>query len=421
MDPRTSDELRTIRRELAGLRTELGGTAVHIGVSGGGVEGRIIYAQVNEASGVSSGDPTFNVDNARKVVGAIPPGGTAIAQNQYGQTYAPDEWVFLFYDPAADQWLTERGGGTSGSQVVYFELTDNMAYGDFAQLAKPVDSDGNLDTGAADFWVVDEKNRYFGYSQYTDGDSEAETWTGYRGHALRFIDDYSGGKPGFWIISMEGPADFIIADLAEDLGETNPDEALFDWVGNQDVSGDPFSMRRPILEGDHTSSAFDDLGVADGALSGERWILKWSKTGEYYIFWRKCGSVTSVDGWGLLISTIPAVTITTTGASAGTWGSQASAVVLLDVDDTGFTPRLDDDGNAITITGLNCSKTALRGSSTEQIVVWGKIISAGGEPTHFLIPNWDLRSLPGFNSANDQAPYHESGDSDFKLDGEACP
>ncbi len=235
--------------------------------------GNVIYAQVVGA--VTSGDPTFTFDNAVAVVGSIPSGGTGTAQNQYAQTYSDNDWVFLFQEKSSDQWLTERGG-TSGSQVVYFELTENKSYGDASKLAKPVLPDGTMDSGADAFHVVDDKNQFYGRAAEGGAD-------GYRGFGLRQWDDYSEGVPGFRIITMEGPALELIATLDEDLASPTDctlaeDPAVFGLAQRGRIPA-PVSMV--------DVQVYDDIGVAAGAKSGEKWIVRWNEADERYCFWRK--------------------------------------------------------------------------------------------------------------------------------------
>lgn len=236
----------------------------------GGDTGNVIYAQVVGA--VGTGTPTFTFDNAIAVVGTVPTGGTGTAQNQYAQEYVDNEWVFLFQEKTSDQWLTERGG-TSGSQVVYFELTENKSYGDASKLAKPVLADGTLDTGADAFHVVDDTNQFYGRAAESGAD-------GYRGFALRFTDDYSEGVPGFRIITMEGPAQFLVVTLDEELD--SPTDCTY--------AEDPMKFglaqrgRTPAAVGGVDVKVYDDLGMASGAKSGEKWIITWNEFDEQYCF-----------------------------------------------------------------------------------------------------------------------------------------
>lgn len=271
-DTQTKDRLNVVERELSAMRTEMARVPVRLGKVKADT-GNVIYAQVVGA--VGTGTPTFTFDNAVAVVGSVPTGGTGTAQNQYAQEYVDNDWVFLFQEKSSDQWLTERGG-TSGSQVVYFELTENKSYGDAAKLAKPVLADGTMDSGADAFHVVDDKNQFYGRAA-EDGQD------GYRGFALRFTDDYSEGVPGFRIITMEGPAQFLVVTLDEDLA--SPTDCTY--AEDPAVFGLAFRGRTPAPVGAVDVQVYDDLGAASGAESGEKWIVTWNEDDERYCFWRK--------------------------------------------------------------------------------------------------------------------------------------
>lgn len=272
-DTQTNDRLRDLERRLTAAEIQAARTPVRLGKVGPSNSGNVIYAQV--VGTVTSGTPTFTFDNAVAVVGSVPSGGTGTAQNQYAQEYVDNEWVFLFQEKSSAQWLTERGG-TSGSQVVYFELTENKSYGDAAKLAKPVLPDGTMDSGADAFHVVDGENLFYGRAAENGQD-------GYRGMALRFTDDYSEGVPGFHIIRLEGPAQFLIVTLDENLA--SPTDCSF--AEDPAVFGLAFRGRTPAPVEAVDVQVYDDLGVASGAESGEKWIVTWNEDDERYCFWRR--------------------------------------------------------------------------------------------------------------------------------------
>lgn len=290
---------------------------------GGGGGGRIIYAQVNEASGVGSGDTTFAFDNAIALVGSIPTGGTGTAENQYAQTYANNEWVILSQRKDNQQWLTERGG-TAGSALVHFELTEDMAYADTSKLAKPVNDDGTLDTGATAFNVVDMRavdtagdfGQFYGKAGYTDADGGAVVWSGYQGVGLRFADNWNEtGLPGYKIITLEDPMDFWIGTCAESLTSGHA-KATYDT--SLDVSGGPFSGRRPPLLADSRVTVYDDLNIKP--TPGKKYWIKWDKKAAHYIYDRKVSTATEAAGPGfcLTTSTIDARTWSTPTLTPGT-------------------------------------------------------------------------------------------------------
>jgi hypothetical protein len=291
MDKRTDNRLRDLERGVQELRTDASRRPVRDAKMKGGSSGNVIYAQVNEGSGVSSGDPTFSFDNAVALVGSIPAGGTGTAQNQYAQAYANDEWVILHQRKDNEQWLTELAGGTSGSQVIHFELTEDMGYADLAKLAKPVNDDGTLDSGADAFYVVDMRavdtggdfGEFYGRTTYTDADTGAVVWSGYQGYAVRFTDDWDEtGSPGYKIITMDQPADFWIGTVAESL-TGSPLAAKATYDDTIDPSGSPFSGRRPPMLADSRVTVYDDLNLKP--VAGEKWVIKWDKINERYVYW----------------------------------------------------------------------------------------------------------------------------------------
>lgn len=253
--------------------------------------GNVLYAQVNEASGVTPGDATFTFDNAIAIVGNMPTGTSGTAQNQYLQAYANDEWVLLFEAQLTGQWLTERGG-LAGSQVVYFELTQNKSYGDAAKLAKPVLIDGSLDTGADAFHVVDDQHQFYGK-------------IGYRGFAVRYTDEYSEDVPGYRIITMEGPAHLMVVALSTSYSGSG---TTCTPVGST-IYGKPFRGERLPPTGDVT--VYDDLSVAYAASIGDKWLIAFDEIDEHYIF------VAALDklklrykGTGTLTPATPSITFT---------------------------------------------------------------------------------------------------------------
>lgn len=366
----------------------------------GGDSGNVIYAQAVGA--VTSGDPTFTFDNAIAIVGSIPTGGTGTAQNQYAQSFSDNDWVLLFQEKSSDQWLTERGG-ESGSQVVYFEITEHKVYGDAAVLAKPVLADGTMDAGADEFYVVDEKNMYYGRAAESGAD-------GYRGFGLRYTDDYSEGVPGFRIISMQGPAQWLIVDLDAAYSGSGTDcNVLADqpW-------GRPF--RGQQLPPTGVVEVQDDLSVAASAAIGDKWLVAWDEAEEHYIF------VLPLEPFdriviGMVTATIGAATMDGTAITC-TPGITTSAVTKLQWDGA----DLEADGSAIH--GVNFSKTALRASTAEPLIVTGVIKKDIPDVAEaFVVYSvYDLRMLPSYTAANDQSIGHDAaGGIEWQDDTSDCP
>lgn len=359
--------------------------------SGGG-SGNIIYAQV--VGTVTSGTPTFTFDNAVAIVGSVPSGGTGTAQNQYAQEYVDNDYVILSQRKDNDQWLTERGG-TSGSQVVYFELTQNKSYGDAAKLAKPVLADGTMDSGADAFHVVDDQNQFYGRAAESGAD-------GYRGFALRFNDDYSEGVPGFRIITMEGPAQWLVVDLDVAYSGSGTDCNV---LGDQPW-GRPF--RNSQLPPSGVVEVQDDLSVASSAQIGDKWLVAWDEADEHYIFVLPITPPSLGLVIGMVTATIGAATMDGSAITC-TPGITTSAVTKLQWDDA----DLIADGSAIH--GVNFSKTALRASTAEPLIVVGAIKTDIPDIAEaFIVYSvYDLRMLPGFDGSKKQVATQDNGPSEW--------
>lgn len=275
--------------------------------------GTIFEARVSELTGVLPADATFSFDAIRRIIGTPPrevvmDGSEPVlddgelvydvsgtAENR-SRTLEYGQWVVLFTRRDTGVHFVENGPGETSTTIRYFELHEDKAYTDAAKLAYPVDAEGNKDTDADPFYVVDDpdadgRGLFWGLAEYTDGDSEAAEWAGYRGHALLFTLDYnSTGIPGYRIIAMEGPAETVVVELDEDVGATTPGEVGVNFSGAQDMAGGPFQQRRPQFTGGGASpnfTAFDDSEIGPGAKSGEKWEVRWDRLAEYYVLWRK--------------------------------------------------------------------------------------------------------------------------------------
>jgi hypothetical protein len=275
---------------------------------GGGGDGHAIYAQV--VSSVSSGDPTGLFENAVSLDGSIPSGGTGTFQNQYGQVYTAGDWVQLHQRKDNQQWISERGG-TAGSLVQPFGLTQAMGYADIAKLAKPLLPDGTLNAAASAFYVVDFRalatsgafGQFYGRVGHTDADTAAVVWDEFRGEAVKFTDDWDEtGIPGYRIVTMEQPADFWIGTCAESLSGS-PLAAKATYDDTIDPSGSPYSGRRPVMLADSRVTVYDTLDLEPE--SGDKWVIKWDRIEERYVYWRPV--VPSEGGGGALFLTTSAV------------------------------------------------------------------------------------------------------------------
>jgi hypothetical protein len=118
-----------------------------------------------------------------------------------------------------------------------------------------------------------------------------------------------------------------------------------------------------------------------------------------------------VHGFALIWKDIPGAVIAGSGASNGVWGSMEDAAILVDITSTGWSVRLDEDENAITVIGLWRGTQEFRASSTEQVLVSGwEITDPDTEQeeeeytgvTHFLIDSEvDARMFPTYDFTKD--------------------
>ncbi len=170
---------------------------------------------------VSSVDATFSVDSVDPVFGSDPRSDTASAtetvtfNNTFSQDYVDNDKIIGFRRKDTGNFETDKSGAETTTDVIHFELTQNMALAEIAKLAKPVDANGNVITGAAAFYVLDFARERVGKAPYTDFDTTAHK--GYQGTALKVTDDYnSTGLFGYVIVGMERPTPFLMVAVVDD-------------------------------------------------------------------------------------------------------------------------------------------------------------------------------------------------------------
>lgn len=194
-------------------------------------------------------------------------------------TMESGEERLAFWRPAPQRWEVcplgeegEPGPPGDGDELERFVLTASKNITDVSASA--------VIAGTADEIRVVEPDsshpRYRGYGPYTDPEYGSEL--GYSGIGLKFTANYSGsGFPGYYIITMEGQARFIVGKC----------------VTNKD-SGDSFALvtldfdlgkywgafpnnRRPahgVLEGGGTGGAdLPVIQVYHPTLAADQWVL----------------------------------------------------------------------------------------------------------------------------------------------------
>lgn len=393
---------RVVRQHLGGKRSGRPVSTRRTPRLSGGGQGNLIYAQV--VGSVGSGDPTFSFDNAIAFVGRAPTGGTGTAQNNYAETLADNDWVWLAQRRDNDQWYLDRAAGSSGSQVVYFTLTEDKAL---------ADDDALADVGGSTIYVVDEDNRYVGK-------------TGYKGTAFKFEDDHaSSGHPGYRIIEMETPAAWLVVELYENVSGGSAQC----YVADPGVYGLPHAGKPPVLTEDKLE-VYDDLEntPAADAVTGDYWVARYDADADHYIFWLPFtppAEATNPIRHALLLSVVSAATLTGTGTSreltpgsvSGAASGETGALLLKWttkwVVDTAY-----GDGGYVTV--KNSELQDVRGSATDPVPIAGELVGTGESAVLRILP-FDLSAKKSFDLTKDQSLGHDASGRALWQDDTECP
>lgn len=252
---------------------------------------------IGEYGGPDSGPKVIRVRGV-----ASTPSDVNVRLRWAGGAYAATAEVIVFYEPTsitpktlavgAEAWVIwrpsanryeELSSTAAPEQIVWAELTEDKAYADVAKLAKPVLANGTLDSGADDFYLIDQEGRYWGLAAFDDTANGGGVQKGYRFHGVRISDDWaSSGKPGFRIIDGEDPDDIILVTI-DSL--TTGSEYACTYSG--ELPGGPDSARRPRYTQASTGlPVFDDFALVPAFTTGDPWIAKWVKEDAHYAFWR---------------------------------------------------------------------------------------------------------------------------------------
>lgn len=193
MDTRTADHLRSHDRSIAELQSRVPRLPIREGKVRT-LKGRIIRVLVNEPGGVTGADSVVAWDGPLAIVGPEPSETGSFDNSIYQQSYADNDVVFLFWNFDAEQWEPERGG-TAGSRVFRFETTAAKDWDDATVAGVLLDA-ANDPVGDP----ITLTDRSPAKHQALDGS---------RGWCL--LD----GEDDYWILSIDSPARWIEAPLAE--------------------------------------------------------------------------------------------------------------------------------------------------------------------------------------------------------------
>jgi len=141
------------------------------------------------------------------------------------------------------------------------------------------------------------------------------------------------------------------------------------------------------------------------------------------------GAGSVAGGMAMLTGGVPAAAMDGAAVTATPGRAVGAAKILRweqDNDGNIIEPPVSLEDAGVTKDAYNFSKTTIRASSTEPVLVTG-ITKKIGDSEVFVITNvMDFRALPGYAEgtaavvADTQIPHHIGGSEDFKLDAEEC-
>ena len=233
-------------------------------------------------SSVADTDDTFTLVVTEVIFGQES-AATVTVKNSFDEAFDAGDKLTVFKRQADGDYEPDRATAGTGSQIIHYELTQDMALADTAKLAKPVLANGTMDSGADAFYVVDQATQFMGKAAYTDS---IGTFNGYRGYGLKFTDDWnSTGVPGYRIMSQEGPMLLIAVTLGED-GQTSGTTTVLPLGDNgQEIYGNPFRGRYPAADsGTGAFECHDDYTLIEHAKQGDKWLVAYDEVEGYYNF-----------------------------------------------------------------------------------------------------------------------------------------
>lgn len=394
-------------------------------------------------SAVLDTDATFTLVVTEVIFGQES-AATVTVKNSFEEAFDAGDKLTVFKRQADGDYEPDRATAGTGSQVIHYELTQDMALADTARLAKPVLANGTIDSGADAFYVVDQKQQFMGKAAFTDAIGAK---TGYRGYAVRFSDSYLGGLPGYRIISQEGPMLILAVVLSEDYQESPGTTTVAPLNADaQKQYGNPFRGRYPYADsGTGAFEVHDPYVIAKGSKQSDKWFVIYDEVNDRYNFFtpfykqnyirirgKLKGSAVTRSSTTFIIDNVEAVIGKSPAASSATEITvQVPPNAKVDIP-SGYTEWIyaqwNDKLGSDDVSHWDCGDAAnhylhMRGhvgfstsefrlltveGNTEADMKWLSIAAA-------------LKELTGYTHANNQSVLHDANvDPQWKDDG-ACP
>jgi hypothetical protein len=408
----------------------------------GAAPGTMLFCTITSAV-TSPNNFTVTSTNYRVVYGEETRDSITVI-NTFAEDFSPGDKITVFKRDTDNNYEPDRASAGTGSQLIHYELVENMTLADTEALAKPVLANGTIDSAADSFYVVDQVQQFMGKAAFTDS---IGTKKGYRGYALFLSDSYLGGIPGYRIISQEGPMLHIAVTLSEDYQESPGTTTVTPLEDNDKLRyGNPFRGRYPAADsGTGAFEVYDPRNIAKGAKSGSKWIVAYNEVADQYDFLfplnakrysrirgKLKGSAVTRSSTTFIIDNVEAVEGDSPAASAATEITiNVPPNAKVDIP-SGYTEWIyaqwNDQLGTTETNSWDCGDGAnhylhMRGhvgfstsefrlltveGNTEADMKWLSIAAA-------------LKELTGYTHANNQSVLHDSNtDPQWKDDG-ACP
>lgn len=423
MTPQDNRRIENIERDIDDLRIRTNRMPVRE-AKVNSVTGNVIYAQVNEATGVATGDATFSFDNAVAEVGSIPTDGTGTAQNQYGQEYADNEWVHLFQRKDNGQWQTERGG-SAGTTLRRFSATSAKDW-DGANCDGTLLDGSDTPTGSAIKLV--ERAPY-----------KHEVLVGSRGWC--FYSETVEGVDHYFILVVDSPARWIEGPISEEWELTDAsvrltvDEESVHWWGASPNHMDPVTYNHDFGTGGSDIRAVvdihDTIGIRTTLLPVHTYIhATWDEKREKWVLTSIRQTPAAIPATAMITATCAAMATSDGSAKTATPGVSVSdeAAAIMKWSTT-TPPTLEEDERYPYMHVLNMTETVIHASTSNPQLLHGYIQEfteevEGDEDIqvfYFVFSGpFDLRSLANYSKTDKQIFYHAADSANGMLGGEEC-
>jgi len=258
------------------------GDGVCQSIVSGGTPTEVTIVRATANSAVASGDATYAATVVERVSGTA--SGTITVRNEFGETLTSGQEILAIKINSgtnAGQYMPDRLGSVtingddidiatlqSTNLLVYFELTQFLTKSGTEATGTDVINGGTI-------WLLDPLQQWMGRAGYSDSDTNAAAYTGFRGYGVKFSTNHIApwgptGQPSFRIIMMEGWRRLLAVELAEDAElATSPIKCNI----RERYVGVPAGNRNPPIAADtYDLEVYDSNGLISSAKNGDKFL-----------------------------------------------------------------------------------------------------------------------------------------------------